>query len=363
MNRLLPLALLTIVANAVAAAEPLRIVFLGDSITDGHIYPALVRQALEEAGQPAPVCINAGSGGDTAAGMRNRLDRDVLPHQPGLVALSAGINDAFRKVTPEDYAADITAIAERLRAEKIPLLIMTTSIIGPRLAAAEERLARFNAALYRIAKRFDCKFAEVNERMTEARKAGQALLDDDQIHPNLAGHRLMARAVLDALGHAKVPVPKELKVAPMPGLVRDWHLHPVGDKAAPATETSVASVKVDDTWKTHRLPEKEPVTGWWHDLERQRGFAMSLEKAIGPARKYLGVANLEEKQGRAVYFNTGAHLESIWLNGKRIYKNEGWTGWHAGKERIPAQLRAGRNVIVIETGGPFFLSCTDDNRW
>lgn len=34
-----------------------RIVFVGDSITDGHTYPQLVRQALAEAGRPVPVCL------------------------------------------------------------------------------------------------------------------------------------------------------------------------------------------------------------------------------------------------------------------------------------------------------------------
>ncbi len=34
-----------------------------------------------------------------------------------------------------------------------------------------------------------------------------------------------------------------------------------------------------------------------------------------------------------------------------------------GKERIPAELKAGRNVSVIETGDAFFLSVTDDDQW
>src|SRR6266550_5310454 len=72
-----------------AAAE--RIVFLGDSITDGDTYPQLVRQALAEAGKNVPICINAGIGGDTAAGMLKRLDRDVFSRKPTLVTLSAGI--------------------------------------------------------------------------------------------------------------------------------------------------------------------------------------------------------------------------------------------------------------------------------
>jgi hypothetical protein len=47
----------------------------------------------------------------------------------------------------------------------------------------------------------------------------------------------------------------------------------------------------------------------------------------------------------------------------RIYQNAGWTGWHAGKERIAAGLQASKNVIVIETGSQFSLSVTDTNDW
>ena len=38
-----------------------RIVTLGDSITDGHTYPLLVAQALEEAGRSSPVFTGAGA--------------------------------------------------------------------------------------------------------------------------------------------------------------------------------------------------------------------------------------------------------------------------------------------------------------
>src|SRR5262245_586087 len=114
---------------ACADPEPTaqRIVFVGDSITDGHTYPQLVRQGLAEAGQSVPVCINAGVAGDTARGMRQRLERDVLIHRPTLVTLSAGVNDIFRKVKPADYEADVVAIADRLHKEKVSMLLLTTS--------------------------------------------------------------------------------------------------------------------------------------------------------------------------------------------------------------------------------------------
>lgn len=349
-----------------AETKSLRIVFLGDSITDGNTYPALVRQALAEAGKPVPVCINAaGIGGDTAKGMRKRLERDVLIHHPNLVTLSAGINDVLHRVKPADYEADVAAIAERLHREKIPLVILTTSILGQlRAAETDDRLADFNAALRRVAKKYECKIAEVNRLHTTARKEKQTLLDADDVHPNFQGHRLMARAVLDALGHENVPVPKEQKPEMMPGVIHDWRFRTVGPKEKPLDDRTAAAQKPDATWKPYRLPEKDKLKGWWNDLERQRGFAQQLAKVLGPAPRYVGVATLEAKQAGKAYFNTGAELRGVWLNGERIYRaTDEWKGWHAGRERLPVQLKAGRNVIVIETGGSFFLSCTNENDW
>ena len=59
-----------------------RIVCLGDSITDGNTYPLLIRQAIKASGKPVPLFLNAGIGGDTAAGMLSRLETDVIARRP-----------------------------------------------------------------------------------------------------------------------------------------------------------------------------------------------------------------------------------------------------------------------------------------
>ena len=345
---------------AAAPAPPPRIVFLGDSITDGHTYPLLVRQALAEAGLAPPVCINAGLGGDTAAGMRRRLDRDVLVHKPALVTLSVGTNDALRKAPPEPYEADVTAICDRLLAEKIPVLLMTTSILGPKNADADKRLADFNAILRRLAAAHVSRLAEVNRLMQDARAAGTNVLDSDGVHPNFAGHRIMARAILDALGYKEVPVPPELKIEVMPGVIRAWKIRAA---AGPLDEAAVAALKPDDAWKDFTLPETAPQTTWWLEQERRRGFALSVDKLIGPGGKYQGLAVIDAGTPRRVFLNPGAQVEAVWLNGRRLYKRAEWTGWHAGRERLPADLRKGPNTVVIEMGPQFFLSMTDDNTW
>jgi hypothetical protein len=309
------------------------------------------------------VCINAGVAGDTAAGMRKRLDRDVLPHKPTLVTLSVGINDVLRKVPVAEYEADVAAIAERLKAEKIPLLIMTTSTLQGKNAAADERLADYNAALRRVAVKYGCKIAEVNKAMREARDAGKDLLQPDDVHLNFEGYRVMTRALLDALGHPKAPVPNRLKLEPVAGLVRDWQVRAVGDKESPLDEATVAALKPDGSWRALQLPQTDARKEWWEEQERQRGFAQGLDALAGKAKGYVAVAAVEADRPRDAFVNTGGSLQTVWLNGKRIYKSESWTGWHLGKERLPVRLQAGRNVLVVETGSAFALSVTDGNDW
>jgi hypothetical protein len=133
----------------------------------------------------------------------------------------------------------------------------------------------------------------------------------------------------------------------MAGILRDWKI-----RALP-----------DGEWKALALPQSGKAAHWWVDQERRRGFAVELDKVAGAGKRFAAIATLESREAREVYFNTGAELGSVTLNGKLLWKSEGWTGWHAGKERIAARLAAGANTIEIESGAAFFLSVTDENAW
>ncbi|HXX93648.1 MAG TPA: GDSL-type esterase/lipase family protein [Planctomycetota bacterium] len=309
-----------------------RIVFLGDSITDGHTLALLVEQALR-----GPRALNAGVAGDTAQGMLQRLDRDVLSRRPTRVVLSVGINDLFHQVSAEAYARDVTAIAVRLRERGIALLLCTPTILGPKHREAEKKLGDYMAVLRRIGS----PVAEVHAALDGARTGPAELLEPDQVHLTFAGYRLMARAVLDGLGHPEREVPRTLALEPLPGIVREWRL-----RALP-----------DGEWRSLALPQKEAVPHWWMDQERRRGFAVEL----GTEKRFRATATVDSPSARAVFLYTGAAIESITLNGRPLWKSEGWTGWHAGKERIAARLGAGPNSIEIECGTSFFLSMADDD--
>ncbi len=363
----LPLVLMAVLPasakNRTLDASYKRIVFLGDSITDGNSYPTLIKEALGDAGYDVPTCINAGIGGNRASQMRARLDRDVLVHHPSLVCVNAGVNDSF-SVTPAAYEEDITAIVERLAKEKIACILVTPSILSADKKAAETNIVAFGAAMHRVAAKHGLKVAEVYKLMDEARTKGENVIEVDGIHPNYAGHRLITRAILDAMGFTGVAVPAELRLSVMPGIITSWQMHPAPD-ATRLDATTVAAVKPDATWKTLTLP-MAPLADehWWTAGERKRGFAIGVDAVVGKsAHGFQGYAMLNAKKAKLAYFNPGSELLALWVNGKRVNTGDNTLGWHAGRERIPVQLLKGENVVIIETGNNFFLSVTDDNTW
>jgi lysophospholipase L1-like esterase len=275
-----------------------RTVFLGDSITDGNTYPQLVRRALLDAGLPDMAAINAGIGGNTAQQMSERLDRDVLAQRLTLVTLLAGANDAHHGVATADYERHVRSIAERLKDAKVPLLLLTPCIVaGEKKERMDKLLREYEAALRRIAGDYGLAIAEVRQQQEAGQAKGQRQLAADNLHPNYHGQRMIARAVLDALGYGDIEVPERAEPEPAAGVVSGWKLRPLGAKEA-LTEETVGKLRPDDSWRSLSLPESEPLPSaknaddTWLDDFRLQGGAVSLKAKIGEAKAFVGVATI-----------------------------------------------------------------------
>lgn len=345
-----------------------RTAFLGDSITDGNTYPSLVQDAVRQTGRLGMVAINAGIGGDTAEQMAARLDRDVLVHQPTLVTFSAGGNDLHHGVTAEQYEQAVRSIIERVRERHIPLILLTTIYRPPTAKPGViEGLANYDKVLRRLASEYTLHLAEVGARMNEDAEAGHEQLVPNDGHPGYQGQRMIARAVLDAMGYDDIPVPERLTCTLRPGVIASWQLRSVAAEEAPLTEPSVAALDPDDSWITLTLPQAEPLSGdgkLWLDDYRRQGMATELKKWIGgETDKFIGTATIVSRTARTSNFHTGANLSKIWLNGQQIYENLWHHGWHAGRESVAVELRQGPNTVVIETGEQFFLSVSSGSFW
>lgn len=343
-----------------AAQTQQRVVFLGDSITDGNTYPLLVEQALREAGSPMLACFNAGIGGDTSGGMLKRLDRDVFRHKPTLVTISAGINDSFASVAVGDFERNIASIVGAVQAHGAEAVLLTTTVVKDKSPKTQQRLDGYNAAIRSLAKQRKLRLVEVYQVMDAQPDAVARLLVADGVHPNYQGQSLIARAVLNGLGYEKVQLPKALKLEVLPGVIRQWHMRPAAKDELALSDVIAAKLDVHTCTATVNVPGDAPGDpSVWTEQEHHRGFVQGLGKQVGPGDRFFGIARVKSAGAQSAVLNTGAALKAVYLNGKQVFVSSGWAGWHAFKEQIPVQLQAGENTLVVETGDNFFLSLTD----
>jgi acyl-CoA thioesterase-1 len=191
------LVALLLVQASVGAGDERVLVVLGDSLTAGlgvapdEAYPALLEARLRREGFAYRV-VNAGVSGDTTAGGRRRLDW-VLRARPDLVVVALGANDGLRALPLDALRDNLTAIVTRLRAA------------GARVLLAGMRLPPNYGAEYTEA--FGRAFGEVARAtsvpllpfLLEGVAGNPALNQADGIHPNPAGHRIIADTVWRAV--------------------------------------------------------------------------------------------------------------------------------------------------------------------
>jgi acyl-CoA thioesterase I len=124
--RLMLLAAMLAIATPLQAA-PLNIVAIGASNTTGfgvgeqNSYPAVLQTLLRKRGINANVT-NAGVNGDVTAGMLSRID-GAVPKGTDLVILQPGANDLRFFGTKAARAANIAAMAQRVRARGIRVIV------------------------------------------------------------------------------------------------------------------------------------------------------------------------------------------------------------------------------------------------
>lgn len=198
------LAAFLVIAAAATGAEPAparTLVFFGDSLTAGYglsdpaadAYPALIQARIRAAGLPWRV-VNAGLSGETSAGGLRRVDW-TLRTPPDLFVLALGANDGLRGISPALMRSNLEEIIARVRKRNPDARIVLAGMrMPPELGPAH-------------AEAFGRVFPELAER------AGVALIPflldgvggvaelnlADRIHPNPAGHAVIADNVWKVL--------------------------------------------------------------------------------------------------------------------------------------------------------------------
>ncbi len=199
-----------------------KIVFIGDSITDagrrdagalyGTGYVNQVRSLLL-ARYPGLGLrfINHGVSGNTSRHLADRWDRDVIAEHPDWLSLMIGINDVWRMfglypheaVPLPEYESLLRNLLDRTRAATgAGLILMEPYMIEPDRRVLMRRqmdlygevvrqlAAEYGAVLVRTQAAFDVVLAHTTPEDWA----------NDQIHPNTAGHAVIALAWLQAIG-------------------------------------------------------------------------------------------------------------------------------------------------------------------
>lgn len=181
-----------------AAADPTRIVVLGDSLSAGYglagpaSFPERLQSALIGAGVQATV-ENAGVSGDTSAGGLARLDWALAPKngKPAhILIIELGANDGLRGLDPATTEGNLDAIIEKAAARGLRILL-TGMLAPPNLG--REYGAEFNGIYSRLAEKHAVALYPF---FLDGVAAIPHLNQRDGIHPNAAGVDVIVERIL-----------------------------------------------------------------------------------------------------------------------------------------------------------------------
>ena len=190
------------------AGEPLTIVALGSSSTEGAgasspeaSYPNRL-EALLRAELPGVELrvINAGRSGETSLEMLARLEADVLAHDPDLVIWQAGGNEVLRGGEPAVFLDLMREGLRRLRQAGVEVVLMDNQR-APRLMDAPAS-ARFEAAMQALARDEQVPLFARSRLMRGWQEAGLPpgeVLAPDGLHHNDRGYACLAEALAASL--------------------------------------------------------------------------------------------------------------------------------------------------------------------
>lgn len=227
VRRLKWLVLLLVPQFAVEAGETL--VAFGDSTTAPRgsleVYSNILRKEFSKNGRNVEV-INAGIGGNNTQHARTRFDKDVLRRNPNVVVIQFGINDSAVDVwktppaeTPRvslvTYSENLRHFVRTLKAKHVEVVLMTPNPLrwteklrklygrppyDPKASDGFNVLLRKYAQTVReIAKAENTPLVDVYKIFEDYATKDRHTVEDlllDGMHPNAAGHQLIADKLL-----------------------------------------------------------------------------------------------------------------------------------------------------------------------
>ena len=197
-----------------------RIVFLGDSITQGGDshdkgYVRLIRKTLTEKADLGIEVIGAGISGNKVPDLQRRLEKDVLSRKPTIVVIYIGINDVWhgendpaRGTLPEAFAAGLKDVIGRCTEAGAKVVICTPTVIGEKKDGGnklDQRLDQYSDISRNLAKELKLPLCDLRKAFLDHLKehnekdAERGILTSDRVHLNDAGNKFVADTMLKVI--------------------------------------------------------------------------------------------------------------------------------------------------------------------
>ena len=188
-----------------------RVVFLGDSITDGW--------RLEEYFSGRDF-VNRGISGQITGEMLGRMMADVVDLKPAAVLVLAGTNDLARGIPASTIQNNLTMMADIAEAHHIrPLFASILPVsdyhknVNPRFEMTRQRppaaILALNNWLRQFCGRHGYTYVDYYAATVDSAGYLQADMADDGLHPNGKGYRAMAPVALNAIDRTVGQAPKK----------------------------------------------------------------------------------------------------------------------------------------------------------
>ena len=193
MKKLLLLFLLY--STSAISQEKRTILIFGDSITAGYgiepnnAFPAIIQNKIDSLGMGHEV-INGGLSGETSAGGLRRINW-VLQRKVDIMILELGGNDGLRGIDLSSTKDNLQQIIDRALANNPEMEILIAGMqVPPNLGIEYTR--EFQNIYPDLAKNNDLELIPLILDKVGGR---DEYMQPDQIHPNIAGHKIVANIV------------------------------------------------------------------------------------------------------------------------------------------------------------------------
>ena len=351
-----------------------RVVMMGDSITEQHMYSSYV-EAWTLTRFPAwdVQFVNVGIGGDGAPGGNNRFKRDVLAYAPTAMTVNFGMNDCggpgsnFNEGQFKNFTTSMQKIADQAKAANIRVAWCTTTPaevmdVGPSVLPYIQNLEKFSMAVKETAAAngnglFIDQFHPFVAAIDKARAADpkNRIGGGDVVHPGPPGQTLMAAEILTGMG--------------FPTLVAAVEINAASRKASVSKNCTIEGLKVDADGKItfqqkdNALPffpegDAKNILKWVPVLDQMNGYHLKVT-GLKPGQYEIRLGGVKVASFPADALGAGVNLAQAALTSGPVADQVKavWTAIKAKNDYFHDKIFAG---VVRQGGVPEFMGITPE---